>query len=462
MFPLCVQVTPTSRVLRFSVAALSVTLLVGLLVTPKQARAQKQARTTVQTETQTPLQTPGDIALTLAEALRLAQARSHQLPAQDAAAAAARDRSVAAAQRPDPVIRGGISNLPIDGPARYAITRDFMTMRSIGLMQEFTRESKRNSRSVRFQREAELAEAAHTSALAELQRETASAWLALHFRQRMLAVMQGQRREAALQVDAADSVYRGGRGAPADALAARATLAMMDDELQMLARDIASARTRLARWVGDAAQQPLGPLPAMAQAPWAAEELAAALQQHPRVEWLERQVALARAEADMAQSERQADWSAELMFSQRGPAYSNMLSLTFSIPLQWDARQRQDREWSARQALVQRAQGEREEALREALAATRSDLQAWQANRARLAHFDATLLPLAAQRVQAALAAYRGAAGPLDAVLEARRNELNTQLARLRIEWETAELWARLHHLIPARRAPQTKQESAS
>ena len=46
--------------------------------------------------------------LTLDDALRVAQARSRQLPAQDAAAAAARDMAVAAGQRPDPVLKMGV------------------------------------------------------------------------------------------------------------------------------------------------------------------------------------------------------------------------------------------------------------------------------------------------------------------------------------------------------------------
>ena len=89
-------------------------------------------------------------ALTLDDALRLAQARSRQLPAQDAAASAAREMAVAAGQRPDPTLKAGINNLPINGADRFSLTRDFMTMRSVGVMQEFTREGKLKARTARF------------------------------------------------------------------------------------------------------------------------------------------------------------------------------------------------------------------------------------------------------------------------------------------------------------------------
>ena len=68
-------------------------------------------------------------ALSLAEALRLAENRSLMLVAQDAATAAARDMSLSAGQRPDPVLKAGINNLPINGSDAFSLTRDFMTMR---------------------------------------------------------------------------------------------------------------------------------------------------------------------------------------------------------------------------------------------------------------------------------------------------------------------------------------------
>ena len=50
------------------------------------------------------------------------------------------------------------------------------------------------------------------------------------------------------------------------------------------------------------------------------------------------------------------------MFSQRGSAYSNMVSLNVSVPLQWDQKNRQDRELAARLATgrtdARRARGE--------------------------------------------------------------------------------------------------------
>ena len=60
-----------------------------------------------------------------------------------------------------------------------------MTMRSIGVMQQFTRGDKREARAARFDREAEAAQAGRTYALANLQRETALAWLDRYYQERI-------------------------------------------------------------------------------------------------------------------------------------------------------------------------------------------------------------------------------------------------------------------------------------
>ena len=143
--------------------------------------------------------------LTFPDALRIAAERSQKLVARDAAASAARDMAVAAGQLPDPMLKLGLNNLPINGPDAWSVTNDFMTMRSIGLSQEFTREAKRKARADRFEREADAAEASRTLALATLQRDTALAWLDRYYQERLRETLIDQRDETRLQVEAADA-----------------------------------------------------------------------------------------------------------------------------------------------------------------------------------------------------------------------------------------------------------------
>jgi outer membrane protein TolC len=399
--------------------------------------------------------------LGLDDALRLAEQRSRLLVAQDAAAVASREMSIAAGQRPAPVLEAGINNLPIDGADRFSVTRDFMTMRSIGVMQEWTRADKLQARAARFEREAEAAQASRLVALADLRRDTATAWLELHFQQRMHDLLGAQRAEAALQVEAADAAYRGTRGSQADVFAARAVVAQIDDRIRQAEGDVATATTRLSRWVGDDAAQPLAPPPSMTSVALNPADLEAQVDHHPKLAVLERQEAMAQADADIARTAKRADWSVKLMLSQRGPAYSNMVSLGVSIPLQWDQQNRQDRDVAAKLAQVEQARAQRDEMAREHVAQVREWLQRWRSNRERLVQYDASLIPLAGERTRASIAAYRGAAGTLAAVLEARRMEIDVGIERLRLEMETAVLWAQLEYLIPAEHRTSLADRSA-
>src|SRR5687767_8270136 len=45
--------------------------------------------------------------------------------------------TVSAGRLPDPELIVGLDNLPVTGPDAYSTTRDFMTMRKVGVMQEF-------------------------------------------------------------------------------------------------------------------------------------------------------------------------------------------------------------------------------------------------------------------------------------------------------------------------------------
>jgi len=391
--------------------------------------------------------------LSLDQALQLAQQRSLQVVAQDAAAAGARSMAVAAGQRPDPSLRVSLDALPINGPDRFSLTRDNFTMATIGVTQELTRDAKRQARSTRFEREAATAEASRAVVISRLQQDAAAAWLDRYHLERIRDALQTQRNEAGLQVDAAEAAYRGGRGAQADVFAARSAVSLIEDRIDQIERQVASAVTQLARWVGDDAKRPLLGQPATGSVPLRAEDLEARFAHHPEIEVLQRKEAVAQADADLAVADKLPDWSVGLSYGKRGPAYSDFVFLSFSVPLQWDPKNRQDRQVAARLAAVEQLRAERGEATRGHVAETLTMLQEWHSNRQRLARYETRLVSLAAERTRAANAAYRGGGSDLMPLLEARRAEIDTRIEQLRLAMDTDRLWARLTYLIPASHA---------
>lgn len=391
----------------------------------------------------------GSAPLSMREAQRLAVARSRQLSARDLAASAARDMAVAAGQLPDPVLRAGIDNLPVSGADRFSLGNDFMTMRRVGVMQEVTRADKRQLRAERFERSAEKSLAEKAAATASIERDTALAWLDAYYAQAMAAVVAEQGTQASLEIQAADGAYRAGRGSQAELLAARAGAAMIEDRNSESQQRLRNARTMLARWTGDSAAIMLADVPPTDTIGLDAASLERQLTHHPAIAVLARQEAIADTDARLAAANRKADWSIELAFQQRGAAYSNMVSVGVSIPLQWDRARRQDRELSARLAMVDEARAEREELLREHVAQTRALVDQWQTGRQRQLRYRDELIPLANERTGAVMSAYRGGKASLADLLAARRSAIDVRLQALQLEADTARLWAQLNFLAP-------------
>lgn len=400
-----------------------------------------------------PAQPPAP-GLTLDMALDAAQTRSASLLAQEAATRASREMAVAAGRLPDPELRLSVSNLPIEGPMRYSLTDDFMTMRSVEWMQTHVSPGKRQARSLRFTREAELASATRDLQAAQLRTQTALAWFERHFQEQAIQLLQSQREETLAWVEAVQAGYRSGRNEQADVLMARSAVARLDDQLRESAVELANARALLQRWVGEAAARPLGPPPRTDRTGLAEHPSAQGVDRHPDIAVMDARERVALAEADMARQEKNADWSWSLMYSKRGRQFGDMVSVGVSVPLQWDRARRQDRELAARLAQVEQVQAEREETRREHLAAIQRLLASWRGNLARLDGHDQTLIPLAAERVQSLVAAFRGGKASLAQVLEARRMLTETRLERLRIERQTAAWWAELEFLIPQESRP--------
>jgi outer membrane protein, heavy metal efflux system len=387
--------------------------------------------------------------LTLEAALDAAQARSATLQALDSATRAARDMAISASRLPDPVLRLSVDNLPVEGPMRWRLSKDFMTQRSVELMQTVTATEKRRARSASYEREADAASSSRDLQKARLLAQTASAWLDRYFQEQELALLQRQREAYSRVSQAVESAYRGGRSSQQEVLAVRAAAARIDDRMHEARAGLTNAQALLQRWVGEAAAQSLGSPPDFHRTRLSGHQLGNQVDHYPDVMALEARERVALAQADVARQEKTADWSWSLMYSQRGSQFGDMVSFGVSVPLLWDQANKQDRELAARLHELEQVKLEREELRRERLFEVQRLIANWQSRLTRLADYDKTLMPLSTQRVAATEAAFRGGQAPLAAVLEAHLMVIDTELERLGIERQVAASWAELEFLIP-------------
>jgi outer membrane protein TolC len=387
--------------------------------------------------------------LTLAEALRLAVRDAPSLVAQDAALRSAREASLGAAELPDPKLIVGIENLPTESSERFSFTRDFMTMRKIGVMQEFPAGEKRELRGERAAAEVRKEGAVLAVAETNLRRDVALAWIECWIAERQWALLKDLEREAQLTSSAAQASLAGGKGQASDSLAARQALAQVADRILEARRAIDRSRTQMARWVGTAATQPLGDAPDFTRLAHKHESLLANLEGHPHLAMYGPMQAMADAELKLAEAAKRPDWSLEVTYAQRGAAYTNMLSIDVRIDLPIFEAKRQNPAISAKLAAVEQVRAQAEDAKRAHLAEIRAWLTDWHAALERVKRFEAEQMPLARERADVTLAAYRGGKAEIALVLDARRNEVETRLAHFQASADTARAWAQLNFILP-------------
>ena len=392
-----------------------------------------------------PLSAAAQNALSLADAQRLAVERSWQLAGQDAAVAADRDLAVSAAQNPDPVLSAGIENLPVTGADQFSVGSDFMTQRSIGVTQELTRGDKKRLRGEHYEREADKTLAEKAEATLIIRRDTALAWLDRYYAEASAELIGEQILQAQGEIEAAQTAYRSGRGSQSDVLAARTALLGLQDRASEIARKVRTAKIALVRQIGEPGDLSLAQRPVIDHIPIDPGALDKHIAMHPDIVVLAKREDLAAADARLAQANRQSDWSVGLSYAQRGSQYSNMASIGVSVPLQWDQANRQDREVAAKLAQADQIRAQREEAMRAATAEVRTMIAEWESARERQTRLEHELVPLATERTQAELSAYRSGKSSLNDVLVARRNEVDARLQALQMEAEAARLWAQLN-----------------
>ena len=388
-----------------------------------------------------------DGPLTLDAAIDRALRDAPQVSSAQASLEGAQASLTSAGRLPDPELIVGVDNLPINGTDQFSLTRDFMTMSKVGLMQTVPAGAKRRYRSELASREADVAQAELRAVRFETASAAAEAWISSAAAEETLARFRALKDDLNVQSSAARAALSSGRSSAADALASEAVLARLDNQILELEQQRVMSRAELARWIGGDATQELGDLPWKRELAVAPETLVRDVASHPPLSPISAKVEAARAEVNLARAEKRSDWSAELSFAKRGPDYSDMVSLEFRVGLPLFAKNRQNPAIAAKLASVRAGEAEQDAALRMHRAEIESMVAMWRGGRRRLEHFESTLLPLARDRSRAVLSAFGSGRGELRTVLDALRDEVDLQRDYVALEGDVTRAWAFLHLL---------------
>lgn len=375
--------------------------------------------------------------LTLAQALDLAVQRSEATRSARAGVASASEAARAAGQLPDPTLRAGIDNLPVTGGDRFSTTRDSMTMKRIGVGQEWVSAEKRAARQAAADAMVGRETISVQAAAAEVRLQTAQAYLDAYFAGESLELAMLSEHHLHEELEAARARLSSSAGSSQDVLAATSARGVAEDDTAEVRQQQSAAKAALERWVGARVEEvdaPVG-LPPVTEETY--------LGSHPAVLSAQRAIDLARREATVASANRRPNWSWELSYGQR-TGYADMVSVGVSIPLPASPAERQDRETASKLALIDKAEAELTEATRAAQGEFRGLASDAQRLAERVQRYQAAVVVPAQQRTAAALAGYRSNQVTLMSLFDARHMDLEAQRKLLTLQRDLAKAQAQL------------------
>lgn len=394
--------------------------------------------------------------LSLDEAAGLSLVDQPILTGREAVINADERQAVAAAQLPDPKLSGGLKELPVDTHEAFSLRRDNFTEFTVGLRQDLPRADKRRLRGERKRLEADTERAALDNDRRALRRDASLAWLDVYEAEQGLALAQQLSAEAALQVQSLEKDYSNGKASQADWQAAKVDAGLVEDkEHDWLHRSL-RMRAELARWIGDAAQRPLASNVSVPALPGALPELMAAVDHHPVIDGLDKQIETSGTDIELARQAYKPDVSVEGYFAYR-PGFSDFVGIQFTIDLPYFTKNRQDPELAAAFQRSHASADRKQDMLRELHVQVNQDYLDWRHFGERVAQFDTAVIPNAARRIEDARSAYEAGRGSFDAVLQARRSLLDIRLQRLALAVEAARAQVRLQYFA----APRNPLEGA-
>ena len=382
--------------------------------------------------------------LSYQDALDMALRDSPALSSTAAREEAARSAAIPAGALPDPSLTLGLENLPASGTDRFSLDNDFMTMRRIGVMQEFPNRAKRDARVEDARAEIAGAEARSRSTRLGVLRTTAIAWIERYTAERQLAQVPALRASNRLFAETVNARLGAGQGTAADALVPRTEAAMIEAQADQLEEQRARAIATLRPLVGEAAEAALEGVPP--ELPVSRETLLGTLAQHPEFGEFDAMGRVLDARIAAARADRKPDWSLGVSYGQRDRPYGDMVSLELRLGLPVFTRSRQDPVIAARLAERTGLDAEREATEREHAAEIEADLATHQRLGRAIGRQRTVLLPLAEDRIALAEAAWAGGRGSLVDLVSARRERIDAGITLIELEGERQALAAKLHY----------------
>ncbi len=388
--------------------------------------------------------------LSLEEAERLALAAEPGHAALEARAEALTHRADSAAALPEPQLRLGLNNYPIESGD---FSTEGMTNASVGLRQAFPPGKTRQFEREQFEWRARAAEESAVTRADQVRRVARDAWLSIYYWQHAALQVRATRPFFEDLVTVTQSLYAVGRRNQQDVLRAELELSRLEDRLIDIEREEAMARARLAEWLGDAANRPVATeMPAWDSVP-AIEDLIARLDDHPTLRAANADLEARQVAVSLATERKKPGWALDVGYAYRegelspGQARSDFVTVGVTMSLPFTRSRSVDGNLTA--ALRERSAAEldRDRERRALESSLRAEHARYTELSRRIDLFEDRILAQVRAHAAAALDAYRSDTADFADVMRAYIDDLDTRTEFLRLSTERAMSYAALAYL---------------
>ncbi|MFN3231334.1 MAG: TolC family protein [Alphaproteobacteria bacterium] len=356
-------------------------------------------------------------------------------------AAALEDRAVADSQLPDPQLRFGLANWPVDS---FDFEQEPMTQIQVGLRQQFPSGSTRSLTGDR--RRAEAREQIFGKRLQELQiaLDVRNTWLELYYWLGARDSVEESREAVAELVEVIEAQFATGLQSNQDLLRAELELSLVDDRAVDVDRQIETLRADLFRLVGAPASRPLPDILPVLPVPPVQDTLVEGLVGHPAVKIEDARITAQNRDIDLANEQYKPAWSLDAGYGVRGGGRADFASLMVVVDLPFFTANRQDKRVAAATRNREAARFDRSAKLLEMKRVADRTRAEWHRLSDRIDLYEDVVINRAGANAEAALDGYQNRVADFAELVRSRLAEIEAALKLRRLKVDHAKAQARL------------------
>lgn len=368
---------------------------------------------------------------------------------------AALDLGLFTAQLPDPTLKLGARNLPVD---TFSLDQEPMTQLSVGLSQQFPAGESRAIAS-----EIQSLKSDGLIARAELRRlevinATRQAWFDTLYWHQVVDILNTDRTLFNQILYITESLYSLGKKQQQDVLRADLEISRLQERTIQAHNQLRAANALVERWVGEPINseqisRKVERLPPLNLDPNDPNRVAQILAKHPLFQLLDRQIEQSTGAVKLAEQSYKPSWGVDAAYGFRdgdnldGSDRTDFFSVIVNVQLPVFTGKRQDKKVSSMRYEREAEQARYLDTLRQQTNKVIAGYIRWQQLSERLALYESSLIKQSQEQAQATLNAYQSGASDFAELMQAYLSDQSTQLDYQKLIVDQQKTLSQLHFL---------------